>query len=246
MTNSQKSKVLLICPYPIGGAPSQRFRFEQYLSFLSENGFDITPKPFIDQKTWDILYKPGLFGKKTFGMLTSFVKRFGLLFSIKKYDFVFIHREAMQFGPPIFEYLLCKILKKKVLYDFDDAIWLKNHSDSNALLSFTKWYSKVNSICSWVTTIQCGNQYLANFAKQFNPNVTIVPTTIDTITKHNRLIDFDRETITIGWTGSHSTMHYLDFIVPIINQLEKKYPIQFLVISDRNPNYALKSLVYCK
>lgn len=246
MTNSQKSKVLLICPYPIGGAPSQRFRFEQYLSFLSENGFDITPKPFIDQKTWDILYKPGLFGKKTFGMLTSFVKRFGLLFSIKKYDFVFIHREAMQFGPPIFEYLLCKILKKKVLYDFDDAIWLKNHSDSNALLSFTKWYSKVNSICSWVTTIQCGNQYLANYAKQFNPNVTIVPTTIDTITKHNRLIDFDRETITIGWTGSHSTMHYLDFIVPIINQLEKKYPIQFLVISDRNPNYALKSLVYCK
>ena len=81
MNQTQKTKVLLICPYPIGGAPSQRFRFEQYLSFLSENGFEITPKPFIDQKTWDLLYKPGLFGQKTVGMLKSFIKRFGLLFA---------------------------------------------------------------------------------------------------------------------------------------------------------------------
>jgi glycosyltransferase involved in cell wall biosynthesis len=246
MNQTQKTKVLLICPYPIGGAPSQRFRFEQYLSFLTENGFEIIPKPFIDQKTWDLLYKPGLFGQKTIGMLKSFVKRFTLLFNLKKFDFVFMHREAMQFGPPIFEFILCKILKKKVLYDFDDAIWLKNHSDSNAILSFTKWYSKVNSICGWVTSIQCGNQYLANYAKQFNDNVYIVPTSIDTIKKHNRIIDYDRDTITIGWTGSHSTMHYLDFIVPIIKLLEEKYPIQFLVISDRNPEYALSSLKYCK
>ena len=246
MNQTQKTKVLLICPYPIGGAPSQRFRFEQYLSFLSENDFEITPKPFIDQKTWDLLYKPGLFGQKTVGMLKSFIKRFGLLFSLNKYDFVFMHREAMQFGPPIFEFILCKVFKKKVLYDFDDAIWLKNHSDSNALLSFTKWYTKVNSICGWVTSIQCGNQYLANYAKKFNSNVNIVPTSIDTIKKHNRIIDYERKTITIGWTGSHSTMHYLDFIVPIIKLLEEKYTIQFLVISDRNPAYELTSLQYCK
>jgi len=245
MNQTQKTKVLLICPYPIGGAPSQRFRFEQYLSFLSENGFEITPKPFIDQKTWGLLYKPGLFGQKTVGMLKSFIKRFGLLFALNKFDFVFMHREAMQFGPPIFEFILCKVFKKKVLYDFDDAIWLKNHSDSNALLSFTKWYSKVNSICGWVEEIQCGNEYLANYAKKYNSNVTIVPTSIDTINKHNQIIDYTRETITIGWTGSHSTMHYLDFIVPIIKELEKKYAIDFLVISDRNPNYELNSLVYC-
>lgn len=246
MVLKEKKKVLLICPYPIGGAPSQRFRFEQYLSFLEENGFSITPKPFIDQKTWELLYKPGLFAQKTIGMLKSFVKRFTLLGSIHKYDFIFMHREAMQFGPPIFEFIICKILKKKVLYDFDDAIWLKNHSDSNALLSFTKWYSKVNKICSWVTEIQCGNQYLANYAKQFNQHVTIVPTTIDTLNKHNKLIDFEREIITIGWTGSHSTMHYLDFIVPIIKKLELKFDIKFLVISDRNPNYQLSSFEYCK
>jgi glycosyltransferase involved in cell wall biosynthesis len=246
MKIKEKKKVLLICPYPIGGAPSQRFRFEQYLSFLQEIGYQITAKPFIDQKTWELLYKPGLFFQKTIGMVKSFIKRFLLLFQVHKFDFIFMHREAMQFGPPIFEFILCKVLKKKVLYDFDDAIWLKNHSDSNAMLSFTKWYSKVNSICGWVTAIQCGNQYLANYAKQFNTDVTIVPTSIDLVGKHNKMIQYEKDVVSIGWTGSHSTMHYLDFIVPIIEQLEKKYAIKFVVISDRDPNYDLNSLDYFK
>lgn len=246
MSNSSKKKVLIICPYPIGKAPSQRFRFEQYLTFLEENGFEITSKPFIDLKTWDLLYKPGLFFQKTIGMLKSTGKRFLLLFTLKKYDFIFMHREAMQFGPPIIEFIICKILKKKVLYDFDDAIWLKNHSDSNALLSFTKWYSKVHNICRWVDSIQCGNDYLGKFARQYNPNVHIIPTSIDTKNKHNQIIDYNREKVTIGWTGSHSTMHYLDFIVPIIKQLEINHPINFIVISDRNPAYDLTSLEYCQ
>ena len=242
----KSKKVLLLCPYPIGKAPSQRFRFEQYLPFLEENGFDITVKPFIDYQLWDLLYKPGLFVQKTIGMLKSTCNRFALLFNVRKYDFIFMHREAMQFGPPVVEFILTKVLRKKVLYDYDDAIWLKNHSDSNALLSFTKWYSKVNSICGWVHTVQCGNQYLADFAKRYNQNVHIVPTTIDTVGMHNKTIDYSRERLAIGWTGSHSTMHYLDMIYPVLLRLEEKYEFDFLVISDRKPSFELKSLVYCK
>ena len=33
-----KAKILVICPYPLGKAPSQRFRFEQFLPFLEEQG----------------------------------------------------------------------------------------------------------------------------------------------------------------------------------------------------------------
>jgi hypothetical protein len=28
------------------------------------------------------------------------------------------------FGPPVYEWVLAKILRKKIIYDFDDAIWL--------------------------------------------------------------------------------------------------------------------------
>ena len=36
---------------------------------------------------------------------------------------------------------------------------------------------KILPLCKHVT---CGNQYLANFAKKFNANVTIIPSTVDT------------------------------------------------------------------
>ena len=241
-----KKRVVLICPYPIGMAPSQRFRFEQYLDFLSDNGFEITVKPFLDQSTWSLLYKKGLFHRKTVGMVKSALKRFYLLFQLKHYDFVFMHREAMFFGPPILEWLIIKVFKKHVLYDFDDAIWLKNHSDSNAFLSITKWYSKVHSICKWVDVVQCGNQYLVDFALKYNSNVFVVPTSIDTEGMHNQTINYNRKVLTIGWTGSHSTMHYLGELVPVLKRLEEKYTFHFRVISDRNPNLPLMSFYYCK
>ena len=104
----------------------------------------------------------------------------------------------------------------------------------------------MKSISKWVYCIQCGNEYLANFAKQYNSNVHIIPTTIDTIGMHNQTIDYERKRLTIGWTGSHSTMHYIDMIVPVLQKLEEKYDFDFLVISDRKPTFELKSLVYCK
>lgn len=244
--SKSKKEILMICPYPIGKAPSQRFRFEQYLDFFDEQGYSISIEPFIDEVLWDLLYKKGHVVEKVLGMSMSVLKRFWLLTSIRKYDFVFMHRESMQLGPPIIEFIISKVLKKRILYDFDDAIWLKNHSDSNALLSFTKWYSKVKSISKWVYCIQCGNEYLANFAKQYNSNVHIIPTTIDTIGMHNQTIDYERKRLTIGWTGSHSTMHYIDMIVPVLQRLEEKYDFDFLVISDRKPSFELNSLVYCK
>ena len=241
-----KAKVLVICPYPLGKAPSQRFRFEQFLPYLEEQGYEITVKTFLDQATWDLLYQPGLFLRKTKGMLKSTFKRFLQLGTLHRYDFVFMHREALFFGPPVIEWLMVKVFRKKILYDFDDAIWLKNHSDSNALLSFTKWYTKVHLICKWVAHIQCGNAYLSNFSKQYNSNVSIVPTTIDTDGLHNTTIDYNRSKLTIGWTGSHSTMHYLQFIVPIINTLKEKYSFDFLVISDRPPELDIRDIQFCK
>jgi glycosyltransferase involved in cell wall biosynthesis len=50
--------------------------------------------------------------------------------------------------------------------------------------------------------------------------------------------------LVIGWTGSHSTMTYLNAIVPVLEKLEKSYDFKFLVISNQPPAFTLKSLVY--
>jgi glycosyltransferase involved in cell wall biosynthesis len=239
-------KILFIVPYPTDKAPSQRFRFEQYYELLNEKGIDYDIKPFLSNEIWDILYLPGRFFKKAFGILGGLFKRFFLLFKLKQYDYIFIHREATPIGPSFFEYFASRWLKKKIIYDFDDAIWIPNFSEANSFFSFLKGYGNVHKICSYAYKISCGNEYLCDYAKQFNKNVVYNPTTIDTNNYHNRVKDQSGEEFVIGWTGSHSTIRYIGEIVPVLSKLEKKYTFTFRVISDFKPEFELNSLEYVK
>lgn len=236
--------ILFIFPYPHGTAASQRFRFEQYLNILSNNGITYSLAPFLDSQTWQILYKDGHTIQKLWGILKGFLKRIRLLFSVNKYDFVFVHREASPIGPPVFEWLITQLFKKKLIYDFDDAIWLSNTSSANKIAARIKWHQKTATICRWAYKISAGNQYLADYARQFNTQVVINPTTIDTVHVHNQVKDQRTSHLVIGWTGTHSTIGYLDDIIPVLKELEKEYTFTFLVISDKAPAFKLKSLKY--
>lgn len=238
--------ILFIVPYPTDKAPSQRFRFEQYYSLLDQNGITYEIKPFLSREIWDILYLPGRFPKKAMGILGGLIRRFFLLFSLKKYDYIFIHREATPIGPSFFEYFASKWLKKKIVYDFDDAIWIPNYSEANSFFSFLKGYGNVHKICSYAWKVSCGNEFLCNYALQYNKNVVYNPTTIDTENYHNQIKNQDSNPFVIGWTGSHSTIRYISEIIPVLEELEKKYQFVFRVISDLKPEFELKSLEYVK
>lgn len=237
-------KVLFLFPYPHGTAASQRFRFEQYLDFLKEENISYTLAPFLDDSTWKILYKPGYTGVKIIGILKGFFRRVLVLLRAPGYDYVFIHREAAPIGPPVFEWVIAKVLRKRIIFDFDDAIWLANTSENNRLASRLKWHSKTGNICRWAHCVSAGNVYLAEYARQFNPNVVVNPTTIDTTTLHNQLKDQQTSPVVIGWTGTHSTIQYLDFLIPILNRLAQRFEFTFLVISDRKPAFTLSCLQY--
>jgi glycosyltransferase involved in cell wall biosynthesis len=239
-------RLVIIAPYPKGEAPSQRFRFEQYLSFFEDEGYTIEFYPFLSDKTWKALYKEGSFFAKAFGMLGSFWRRFLLMFQLRSADVIFIHREASMIGPPVFEWTIAKVLRKKFIYDFDDAIWLPNYSDSNARFHRLKAYGKVKKIMKWAHVISAGNQHLANFAKQYNPNVTIIPTTIDLENVHTLSSNQDVEIPIIGWTGTHTTMNYLDELVPVLQELERTHSFTFRVISNQAPDFELNSLEFVK
>ncbi|UPT65860.1 MAG: hypothetical protein M0D57_15275 [Sphingobacteriales bacterium JAD_PAG50586_3] len=87
-------RILFLFPYPQGTAASQRFRFEQYYQALEANGFTIDKQAFIDDKTWAILYKPGHTLPKIMGTLRGYLRRWAAMFTLGKYDYVFVHREA--------------------------------------------------------------------------------------------------------------------------------------------------------
>ena len=242
-----RRKILILAPYPKGKAPSQRFRFEQYLAFLENVGFQYEYHSFIDDKLWSLLYKKGRLHLKFLGFINSFFKRFLLMFRLRQFDFIFIHREVAQIGPPFFEWLIAKIFKKPFIYDFDDAIWLPNYSASNASFHRLKAYWKVKFIMKWADKITAGNTYLKNYARQYNGNILLLPTTIDTFNHHNKTIVYKKqELIRIGWTGTHTTMHYLNDLFPILDELYKKVKFKFLVISNEKPLHQAEYMEYVR
>lgn len=232
--------VLFIVPYPVKRAPSQRFRVELYEGVLQEAGIAYTIAPFLDETTYNIIYKSGSVLQKAIGIIKAFGKRISILFQAPQYDFVFIHREAAPIGPPIIEWLLAKLLRKKIIYDFDDAIWIPNTSKENRLAAGLKCFWKVKHIIRMAYAITPGNAYLASYALQFNQNVIQIPTCVDVVHGHRLVKKHDPEKkVVIGWTGSHSTLFYLDFILPILRELQTEYSFTFLVIADKKPDITL-------
>ena len=238
------ARILFLIPYPAGRAPSQRFRFEQYLPALTAAGHSYRLAAFLSVDTWNILYKPGHAAAKALGIVAGFIRRLALLFAAPAYDFVFVHREAAPLGPPVLEWLLANVLRKRIIYDFDDAIWIPNTSEANKIAAGLKWSHKVASICRWAYKVSCGNAYLAAYARQFNPNVVVNPTTIDTDYLHNQVRDQTAPgRPVIGWTGTHSTLKYLDQVLPVLARLEAEgVDFEFRVISNQPPALPLRSL----
>ena len=239
-------RIAILAPYPRHEAPSQRFRFEQYLGFLEENDISIKFYPFLNHKAWTIFYLEGKYFLKAVFLLLGFIKRFLLLFSLLKYDFIFIHREAAPIGPPIFEWIIAKVLRKKYIYDFDDAIWMPNYSQQHARFHRMKAYWKIKHIIKWSYKVSAGNAFLARYAQNYCNNVVLIPTTIDTEHLHISNTKLASSEIVIGWTGSHSTLPYLTMLLPVLNLLSKKYTFTFRVISNEVPNFELKNLSFIK
>lgn len=239
-----KKRILIVVPYPRDEAPNQRFRLEHYLETQEMESINYTYASFLDEAAWKILYKPGHRFKKIWSVIKGFFIRFFMLFTLFRYDAVFIMREASPLGPPIFEWFIAKVFRKKMIYDFDDAIWMSNTSSNNKWIARLKWHHKVASICKWSSTVVCGNEYLAAYARQYQPNTVIIPTVVDTANKHNQTQNQQTKEISVGWTGSHSTMQYLDVILPILEKLQNKYHFRFYVISNKAPEFELPYLEY--
>jgi glycosyltransferase involved in cell wall biosynthesis len=236
MPQEKKPKISFIVPYPENLVPGQRFRYEQYLSYL-QNYFIIEIYPFLNSKTHEILYKKGNFFSKLYRFSRSLVKRFIHLFKIKDSDIVFIYREASLIGPPVFEWIIANILRKKIIFDFDDSIWLPSVSEANKAYGFLKSTSKTRKIISISSMVLAGNKYLAEYALKYNNNVVIIPTTIDTY-EYIKVIppDKNHNQIIIGWSGSITTLQHFEFALPVLRKIKNRYnnQIKIKVIGDVN------------
>lgn len=237
-------KIAFVVQLPRNVSPGQRFRFEQYEQLLTDNGFSVDTYPFLDESTYRILYQEGHIPQKIIGVLKGFFRRLKFLLKAKKYDYILLQREMAPVGPPVFEWITSHLLKVKIVYDFDDAIWISNMPKQNKVAAAIKCFWKIKWICKWSQKVSVGNHYLGDYARKFNSQVVYNPTCVDMQRRYNRVSSLDHQPLVIGWTGSHSTIRYLTQIIDALQELEKQYEFRFLTICDRKPNLPLQSLDY--
>ncbi len=230
-------RVLIVAPYPFGKAPSQRFRFEQFLDAFEAAGIRTEFVAFWAERHWPAIYSRGGLFFKIGATLSGFLRRFFLLFRTGRFDAVLIHREATPVGPPWWEYAVAKIWGKPIIYDFDDAVWLPNNSAANEKIAGRfKAHGKTARIIGMSRTVTAGNDFLAEYARNFCSDVCVIPTTVDTEKRHNRIkIHEDKSEPIIGWTGSHSTIRQLIPLFDLLEKLRAELPFRFLLISDEAP-----------
>ena len=228
-------KVLAVVPSLYDTSPGQRFRLEQWEPILKKSGVEITWAPFETERLKKVLYSPGQAVSKVLAVLENMGRRRDELRHADEYDVVYLFREAALLGPPWFERRIAKS-GVPMVFDFDDAVFVAYRSPSNGYLSYLKFPQKTGEICRLSAHVMAGNQYLANYAGRFNRNVTIVPTTIDTL-KYRETEKPEKETLTIGWSGSYSTVQHLDTIRDVLRDLARDETFKLRVIGA--PEYVL-------
>jgi glycosyltransferase involved in cell wall biosynthesis len=235
---SASMHVLVLAPALYDTSPGQRFRIEQWARHLEKAGLRFTHLPFEDQALHDVLYQKGRQIRKAYLLLKALARRFALLPRVRKFDLVYVSREATLLGPAFIERLVA-FLKVPLVFDFDDAIWVPYRSPANKWFSYLKCFGKTATLCRISRHVLAGNPYLAEYARQYNRHVSVIPTTIDPEVYSVRPADDPTQTgpITIGWTGSYSTVQHLDTLRPALLQLRRRCPFRLLVIGT--PSYTL-------
>jgi glycosyltransferase involved in cell wall biosynthesis len=227
--------VLILCAHRPKRSPSQRYRFEQYLPYLQENGFSFTFSYLLNQKDDVIFYSSGNTIKKAFILLKGIFIRIKDIFRFKKFDIVFIQREACFFGTSYFEKKAFKS-GARVIFDFDDSIWLSDTSPGNKKWEWLKNANKFYANIKYAHTVIAGNSYLKQKAQTINKNTILIPTTINTDVHIAKPQLRNNDVVVIGWSGSISTIKHFETLLPVLIELKEKHKhsIAFKILGQTN------------
>ena len=213
--------ILCLLPHPIE-SPGPRFRVFQYLPYFKQAGINYKVSSFLNDHEYMDLYNTASASmvKKSSALIKGTARQISQMLHVKSYDAVLIYREAILWGKPWIEkYIVeCDI---PLIYDFDDAIWLpvKSHLTINPFIKrLLKSQTKFDEIIRLSDHVMAGNSYLAKHAADFNKNVSVVPTVVDT--DYYKPVDREKgQNISIGWIGSMSTSPYLELLNNIWGKL---------------------------
>lgn len=220
-------RVLALVPYPIGRVGGQRYRIEQWARLFGGQGIEVMFSPFLSPQGMDVLYQPGHMAIKARETLGGYLRRLAEVTRRISADVIFVYREAAFLGPAWLEKLFSR--RVPLVFDFDDALYLRDTSPANAWSRSLKAGGKPGTICRLARHVMVGNELLAEFAGEYTRAVTVVPSTIDTDAYQVQSRPPNSRPI-VGWTGSATTLPHLVALGPVLRELHQRQDFELRVI----------------
>jgi len=225
-------KVIAFASYPIEAAAT-RYRLQQFVEPLSSRGITLTIKPFLNSQQFAVLYQPGALASKALGLGGAGLLGITTGFAARHADVVLVQREAMNFGPPLIEWLAARVFKRPLILDLDDATYVPYTSPTYGKFSKTlKWFSKTDDLIRWADIVTCGNRAIAEYAESKGAKTRIIPTVVDTdvFVPRQRVPPVNNDPLVLGWIGTHSTFPYLRAVFPVLQDLAKRYRFKLKIV----------------
>jgi len=222
-------RVLFLTRYPYEGA-SSRYRVFQYIPHLERLGVTCTVQSFMDSRMYELSFAPGRTPAKFAAALTATLKRIWALRSFRQYDIIYMQRELLPFGPPVLERLM-KASGACLMFDYDDALFIKKPSRYSRLATLMRSPQKALKLFRLCDCVVAGNDWLRDKAIDAGGTAVTVEVAEDTDRICMRPTHTSSDEIVIGWLGSNSTVKYLRLIEPVLRRISERYPhVRFEIV----------------
>ena len=194
--------------------PASRFRVRQYIADLKLRGVEVSE--FYPRAGG---YPPVQKWQRPVWAVASLAGRLPEVARSFRCDVTLLQREMLS------TFLTLEPLTKRPrVLDVDDAIWLNRDS------SFARKLAAISD------SVICGNSFLAEYFRQWNANVKVLPTAVDTKRFIPLKRPFLRDSPVIGWSGNRSGFADLKMIEAALRTVLAKYPkARLRVMADERP-----------
>jgi glycosyltransferase involved in cell wall biosynthesis len=157
--------------------------------------------------------------------------RLRLFAAARRFDVVVVQRRLLSLP----ELLVLRQFARKLLFDFDDAVWLRDSYSAKGLHS-GKRRRRFRAVVRRCDVVIAGNRFLADEVRPLNPNVAVIPTCVDPaaypLAEHTRPPGEAR----LVWVGSSSTLQGLERNRDMLNAVGRAVPaVKLRVVCDRFP-----------
>ena len=134
----------------------------------------------------------------------------------RRFDAVLLHRKMLN----AWDAFWLGRCGKPIVYDFDDAIMYSDRKPEQISRARFRRFGRSVSLSRLAIA---GNNYLADHARRYSPNVVVLPTAVEVDVRPLPVERPDDGNVRLVWIGSRSTLRYLQELAPALEDLGRRH-----------------------